>query len=140
MGLSPEGHIVAVIVQADIENVFGVRNVAIWSNLDNDSETVNTARVTLAIASAESQVNNRFRNSLYVVPLTPESGTHDQEVKNWHATLAGAWLYGSREDSELSNVSRRRSQVNASMDAAIGGSDKIPYTRKEAAGSAPWVG
>ena len=81
----------AYIVQADIEAAFGVDNVRIWSNLDGDTNTTDTARVASAIAYAEDVVNSRFRGSKYSVPVTATA-----MVKNWCARLAGMWLFESR--------------------------------------------
>jgi len=40
--------------QADIENIFGAVNVATWSQLDNDTEDADTARIAKAIEWATS--------------------------------------------------------------------------------------
>lgn len=137
--VSTEGSIVAIIVQADIENVFGTRNVAMWSNLDNDSETANTSRITVAIATAEDAISDRLRSSRYIVPLTP-NGSHSYTVKHWAAVLAGHWLYSSRvRGDETSSVAAQHAQVMAEMDAVAAGGRGIDYATKERAGTAPWV-
>lgn len=86
----------AYISQSDIEDKFGVDNVAMWSNLANDSNSADTARITTAIASAEQDVNDRFRQSQYVVPLSATGSNGLRPVINWCAALAGVWLYESR--------------------------------------------
>jgi len=130
---------VAIIVQADIEAVFGATNVAIWSNLDSDSTTAVTARISAAIEYAEAWVNDEFRDSRYVVPLTPNTGTHSPRVKNWCAVMAGEWLYRPRQDDSATFVGRHVARVNAEIGDARGRGN-IDYTLKERAGSAPWVG
>jgi hypothetical protein len=81
--------------QADIENLFGVENVAAWSNLDNQSTTADAARIAAAIAYAGAFLDDRFRNSRYAVPLVGLSDPLVQ-VTDLAARLAGCWLYESR--------------------------------------------
>ena len=127
----------AIIDQDDIEAVFGDSNVAAWSNLENDSTAANTARITAAITYAEATFTNRLRDSRYVVPLVPLSGTHDPEVVDICAKLAGVWLYESRgiRDSEASEVANRivthRRYALQVTDLILAGTRRIPYTEKE---------
>lgn len=81
-------------VQSDIENIFGVSNVAQWSNLDNTTTTANPTRITAAITYATSRVNNYMRGGIYAVPLVINSDA--QSVIDVAATIAGVWLYSSR--------------------------------------------
>jgi phage gp36-like protein len=83
------------ITKSDIEIEFGTTNVAVWSNLDNDSEVANESRIARAIEYAESEVENYFRNGKYIVPFIATSGELTP-VKDWCAKLAGMWLYEGR--------------------------------------------
>lgn len=76
----------------DIEDRFGVENVARWSQLDNDVTTADLARVQAAITWAEATIDDFLREGPYTIPLSPVV----QTVRTWAATLAGHWLYSSR--------------------------------------------
>ena len=90
--------------QSDVENIFGVTNVAMWSQLDPTQPpgTADTARIQQAICDADSRIVSFFRNyGNYVTPLVPQ-GTDVNLVARWSATLAGIWLYdnrGQRDDT-----------------------------------------
>ncbi|MCC6320312.1 MAG: DUF1320 family protein [Phycisphaerales bacterium] len=127
----------AIITQDDIELVFGETNVAVWSNLKSDSATADTARITWAIASAEAELANRLRTSKYAVPLSP-TGSHDYEVKNILAKIAGSLLYESRGIRDVAaggraadRVASHKTQAYAAIDMIVGGSRSIPYQLKE---------
>ena len=82
------------IAKADIENRFGVTNVAVWSDLDG-GDTADDPRIEVAIAFAEAEVNNRFLESRYAIPFAFFGGI-DPVVQDWCAIIAGEWLYTSR--------------------------------------------
>lgn len=83
------------IDEADIDAVFGSRNVDLWADVDNDADATEIAnRKAKAIAVAESRVDNMFR-SMYVVPLAPTSAL-DGDIKDLIAKLAGIWLHDAR--------------------------------------------
>lgn len=79
------------ILRVDIENLFGVDNVAAWSDLSGGG-SVNDARVTLAITNAEAIIDDSFRDGRYAVPLVPAPTI----AKDWAAKLAGTWLFFCR--------------------------------------------
>lgn len=127
----------AIIVQADIEAIFGETNVAVWSNLESDSTTADTGRIAWAIASAEAEFANRMRTGKYAVPLAPTS-SHDYEVKNILAKIAGALLYESRgiRDAQAGGpaadrIASHKTQAYAAIDMIVGGSRSIPYQLQE---------
>lgn len=76
----------------DIEDRFGVENVARWSQLDNDVTTADLNRVQAAIDWSYATINDTLRDGPYAIPLSPVG----QSVRSWAATLAGWWLYSSR--------------------------------------------
>lgn len=84
------------ITQSDIEAEFGVTNVAIWSNLDNESEEADASRINAAIAKAEARVESFFRGGKYLVPFAFLNESGSVIVKEWCAKLAGIWLYEGR--------------------------------------------
>lgn len=96
----------AYIVRADIEAIFGVSNIDVWADLNNnDNAGEITARITAAITRAEAMVDDRLRGGPYTVPFT---GTIPETIKDVTARLAGVWLYESRriEDAEDDEVGR----------------------------------
>lgn len=118
------------IVQADIENVFGAVNVAIWSNLDNDSEVADTDRIASAILYGEEEVDNFFRGGKYNVPIVKISGSGcPAVVTDWASKLAGIWLYESRghddSDKPYHKFTKMKSDVMKSMDGYMVGSRKM---------------
>ncbi|MEM7227252.1 MAG: phage protein Gp36 family protein [Planctomycetota bacterium] len=104
------------ITRSDIEVEFGVNNVAIWSNLDNDDAQVNDDRVDASIAYAEQQVDDLFRDGRYAIPLRGTAGDLNQ-VKRWAAVLAGHWLVNRRavymklDQNELTGIEQMREDV-----------------------------
>jgi phage gp36-like protein len=135
------------ISQSDIESVYGVENVARWSNLDNSTTLADAARIAASIAYAESYVQGRFRQSRYVLPF---SGGDMTLVRDWCAKIAGVWLYESRglqgvgDGQESANAVRsQKTQVNADIDLVLRGSRTLDLTLNESFGyqaTAPgWV-
>lgn len=124
------------ISQSDIEDRYGVDNVAAWSNLDQDDSQTNAARVTSAIAYAEQYIDDRLRGSRYSLPLTGNSANALNTIKTIAATVAGQWLYESRgmtkdaviAEKMLINEDRIEKQLNGylsgamKLDAALAGS------------------
>lgn len=128
------------IQQSDIEDVFGEANVLVWSNLDNDSETVNTTRIARAIAYAEEDIENRFRCGQYVIPFVGSAGSLPSVLTDWMAKLAGVWLYESRpqrvgsgddENAEEINFSRMRRQVEKEINQYVSGQRRLALTLAE---------
>ena len=127
-------------IQTDIENVFGVQNVAQWSNLDNVSPGADTGRITVALNLAEEYVNNRLRNSIYVVPLQIRgnaAGATMYMITDMVARWAGCWLYESRgmadnqsDSGELdptgNSISRHRRYVDRMLDQIRNGKILLP--------------
>lgn len=82
------------ISQSDLERRWGTANVRQWSNLDNTTVTANTANITAAIEWAESEIDNMFRASKFVVPIQP--GGSRTTLVGWCTAFAGFHLYGAR--------------------------------------------
>lgn len=81
----------------DIEDVFGISNVTVWADLDGkEIEADIEARIERALNYGERHVEDRFRNSAYVVPFVESEPNALDTVKHQMARLAGWWLYTSR--------------------------------------------
>lgn len=123
------------ITQADIENVFGTENVATWSNLDSDSTTADTDRITAAIAWAEQEINDRFRGGPYALPFSALSSGGLRPIIDWCAKLAGAWLYQSRGiDLETNPVADALLSVESSIRAYQAGQRRLDCARSGTSG------
>ena len=89
--------------RADVENVFGVDNVAEWADLDNDANaTTIENQITWAIAAAGDEIDDYMRGTRYRLPLQVLAGTTPTSVRDSAATIAGLKLYDRRgiEDDE----------------------------------------
>jgi len=112
----------AYITQSNIEDLFGVQNVAEWSNLENDGTGADTDRIESAIEYAESYVDDRLRGGPYTVPIVGLSGT-PRVLVDWCSKIAGAWLYNSRppharEFDRMANVTEG---IESEIDSYMGG-------------------
>lgn len=93
------------INRADIEALFGIRNVRVWADLDNDGvEATITLRVNAAINYAQAYVDDNLRGGQHVIPFTEPPPTM---IVDTAAKLAGVWLYGSRRSVDVSDDSGR---------------------------------
>lgn len=97
----------------DIEAVFGVDNVELYADLDNDDDSGKiTARIAQAISVASEEIDDLMRGLHYRLPLATAGGTTPTSIANLAAHLAGLWLYESRGavdlDREGSPVHRLR--------------------------------
>lgn len=136
----------AYIDQGDIEDVFGVSNVAAWSQLDaTQQDTADTDRIASAIAFAEEDVENRLRESRFAVPLSGTSGTIPRCVVEWCAIKAGVWLYRSRgmtttqDDADKDRYAGMEEYANQQIDLVLSGKLKPALTRAVTGPTAPVV-
>lgn len=84
----------AYATQADIEAVFGPKNVEKWADLDHSgSEAAITARITAALAYAEGYIDDRLRGGPFEIPITASVPV---TITDCTAKVAGLWLYESR--------------------------------------------
>jgi phage gp36-like protein len=84
--------------QSDIEDIFGITNVAVWSQLDPTQPpgAADTDRIQTALNYASAKIISFFFNQgNYATPLVPLNNDV-LLVTRWAATLAGVWLYQSR--------------------------------------------
>lgn len=124
--------------QADIENVFGVANVAAWSNLDPDETTADTDRIALALANAEENIADMFRggNRPELLPLPTNYQTTD-----WVAKKAGVWLFQSRPTGGQGDASVSYADMIEEVDRVIGLyiSGARRFNRSETGPTAPYM-
>lgn len=93
----------AYALRSDVENIFGVTNVAMWADLEGTADAgVIATRIEWALAHAETKVNDGLTGSVYVVPFTGEVPLQITEAT---ARLAGCLLYGSRGVSDFDEES-----------------------------------
>jgi len=128
--------------QSDIEDIFGVTNVATWSQLDPTQPpgTPDTERIQRALDFACSKIESFFRNyGNYTTPLTPQNDDVNL-VTRWAATLAGVWLYesrGQRDDNPPGNkFTAMAKQVMAEM-GPYRSSEKLDAARRWPSPTAP---
>lgn len=128
------------IADADIENVFGVTNVARWSNLESGTSK-NDTRMAAAITYAEAWVVARLRGR-FSLPL---SGDGLPLVKGWMARIAGVWLYesrglrDSRQDEEANRVRFHEREVNGQIDQFLAGQLRLGLSENQTRPTAPVV-
>ncbi len=120
--------------QVDIEAIFGVDNVKVWSDV-NGIDAVNTDRIALAIAAAEEDLNDRFRDSKYVVPFSPVT---NPTVTKWTATLAGLEMFDSRPgykdaDETILGFEKLRKTTDAAIDKYLSGQRRLNVNLKDSA-------
>ena len=136
-------------IQADIESLFGVENVAAWSNLDNQTTTADAGRVAAAIAYAGAVIDDRLRNSRYAVPLVGVDGPLVQAT-DLAARLAGCWLYESRGMADSDGAARtgsgdagcvaaHRRYVQRVLGRYLAGQDQLPAVLSRMVTTAPQV-
>lgn len=113
------------INQSDIEDIFGIDNVRIWSNLANESSSADAARIAKAIEYAEAEIENRFRNGRYAIPFTSGGPI----LTNWIATLAGIWLFEHRpvfDEDEVAGFDGLRDNLDAEIEQYLSGQRLLP--------------
>ena len=108
------------ISKSDVETVFGISNVATWSNLDNTQAGANEDRIDAAIAYAEAAINDWLRGGRYAVPITGTSVAVPRVVVDWAAKYAGVWLYQSRGQLDTDETGNKLTAIKEAVDAEIG--------------------
>jgi len=92
------------IARSNVEDQFGVNNIADWADLDRDEDATKiTNRITTAISYAEALVEGKLRTSRYLVPF---SNTSDPLIQSICAIYAGEFLYRSRGLRDLDETNK----------------------------------
>jgi phage gp36-like protein len=128
--------------ESDVEDIFGVTNIAIWSQLDPTQPpgTADYTRIQRALDYADAKIISFFRTQgNYATPLVPLNNAVTL-VTRWAATLAGVWLYesrGLRDDTKEGNkYTALAEQVMAEM-GPYRAQEKLDAARRWPAPSAP---
>ena len=88
--------------RSDIENVFGVDNVALWADMNNnESVTEIAARVVWAISAASNELDDLLRSTSYRIPFKTGAGVTPETIEDLTAHLAGVRLYENRGVDEI---------------------------------------
>jgi phage gp36-like protein len=83
--------------RTDVEDIFGVENIKVWADLDNDGDAEKIlARITRAISWASERVDAAFRHGRYELPLVNDEGKTPLLIVDITSNLAGVWLYENR--------------------------------------------
>src|SRR5580658_8315780 len=128
--------------QSDIEDIFGITNVAAWSQLDPTQPpgTADTDRIQRALDYADARLIAFFRiHGNYATPLVPLNSDVDL-VTRWDATLAGVWLYesrGLRDDTKDGNKFTAMARQTIAEMGAYRAQDKLDAARRWPAPTAP---
>jgi len=81
--------------RSDVEDVFGVNNVAKWAKLeDTDTAAMVTARIARGIAVATDHAQNVLRNGPYLI--ADLTAAMPAILTDAVAKLTGVWLYENR--------------------------------------------
>lgn len=107
----------AYCVLADIEAVYGVTNVKLWSNLEQVSDTVDEARVGRAILFASAWLDACLTGGIYQVPVVPINESAELLLTDLCARVAGHWLRRSREHDESVSMSAK---LDEEIEARVG--------------------
>jgi phage gp36-like protein len=110
----------AYSARADIEARFGVSNVSVWADLDNDEDATKiTNRIAAAIAWADAYIEGIMRGSHFRIPIVTLAGGTPTIVTDLSAKLAGLWLYEARGSKDFDTRTRRPYHRYAFMRADV---------------------
>ena len=132
----------AYITKAKIEAVYGVSNIAKWSNLDNDDAQANDDRIDDAITYAEAYIDDKLRGGRYVVPIT---GTIPTAIIDMAAKMAGVWLYNTRriirksDDNTGALIQGHQDEVDSLLNEYTSGQRQLDAAKTHTSATAPVV-
>ena len=89
--------------QGDVESIGGAENVRVWSNLENEDDEVDTARVRDALEYADAVIDALMAEGPYAVPLALGAG--ETIVRTWAGRLAAVWLWRGRTPGRVDETS-----------------------------------
>lgn len=104
----------AYATRADIENRFGKSAVKKWASMEGSTSLADvTAKITTALADAETEVDDALRGGPYAIPFTSIPG----RITALTARLAGVILYEARgveledESDDAETIANHRKQI-----------------------------
>lgn len=118
--------------RTNINDVFGIKNVEQWADLDNDkNESDINARVARAVAVSTAFMDNRFRRTRYTIPIVCSSS--GETLVDIAAKLAGVWLYENRGIRDVDPASGNpkhalmwhKTEANRLLDQIISGAIEL---------------
>lgn len=100
--------------QANVETWFHSNNVLKWSQMGNDSASIDSDKVTACLEEADRLIDDHFRGGPFTVPLPV-----DDTTTHWAVILAAVAMYSARglldEDSEGNKLTVLRDEVMEEM-------------------------
>jgi lysophospholipase L1-like esterase len=112
--------------QSDLEDLFGQANIASWSQFDG-SNIPDVNRIQRALDAADTAIDDFFRDSPYASPFV--LGASTLTVTRWAATLAGVWLYRSRNAAAAGTPITASISVSSSVSLSASAGQPIdPYS------------
>jgi hypothetical protein len=94
-------------VKSDIVDIFGVKNIEKWADIDNDSNAVTiAARIARAIDVASDDIDDQLRQSSHLIPISTPAGTTPTAIVDIAAKLAGVWIYEARGTEDSKGIHR----------------------------------
>lgn len=130
--------------QSDLTNRFGSVNIGKWSQLDpsQDNSTIDTARVSAAIDTAECQINEHFLNGLYQIPLVAAGTNGLLSVTRWTCALAAADLLKAKDEELPEKVQQAVDNAMEEIREVVYGGVRLNCALNNRGGTtttAPWV-
>jgi phage gp36-like protein len=130
----------AYCTRADIESLYGATNVAKWADMDGDGDSVTIAnRITQAINVASARIDDRFRGSLYSLPLSQTEANGLVQITDCAARFAGVWLYNSRGTHETDSAGNPFNRLSGHDDMAEKTIDRFISGKAKLAAAPRWI-
>lgn len=108
----------------DVENIYGLENVRLWSNLTATFTDTDYGRVGLALEWADAYIHSKLSDSRYLIPLVrPDdsalSGWTLTILKDMSAKLAGYWVYIHRGFRDTENTDNKLQKIKDDVDEML---------------------
>lgn len=106
--------------RGDIEDVFGIQNVAKWADLDNneDADAIDS-RIARSIAYATARIDAALSGGVFRIPIANADATIPTLINDVAANLAGVWLYESRGVVDMDPEGRPQHRLKWARDNAL---------------------
>lgn len=126
-------------VEQDLIDWIGDTNLREISNIDNESNDINSSRVNVAIARGQAMINNKFRTGFYAIPFGFSDDDAREQVKEWNVVLAVVWLWRGRRINSPNNTKKSKANVfednekriRGEMNSVLAGATRLNATTVE---------
>lgn len=126
-------------VEQDLIDWIGETNLREISNIDNESNDINSIRVDKAIARGQAKINNKFRTGFYAIPFAFGDDDAREQVTEWNVVLAVVWLWRGRRINSPNNTKKSKAnafednekRVKNEMNSVLAGSTRLNATSVE---------